>query len=411
MTNWINKYSLVAAAIWVTWGSRTAAQIDRTPPNVGATSQSTTKVATSVSSVLDGTPTNVLTPDVWKRVDLAVDRALTWLAAQQQDDGSFPTLDTGQPGVTSLCILAYISHGHTPGEGPYGPRLEKATEFVLSCQRENGLVAKMAVDSPEIFRGVDANAGTTTAYDHAISSLMLSELYGMSEQHRAHRMEAAIKKALTATLTMQQWPKELEADRGGWRYIDDRDQSDSDLSVTGWNLMFLRSARNAGFDVPKQAIDDAVAYIRRCYTRKYGTFEYWINRPDGRTRAMGGAGVLALAHAGYHNSIEAQSAGAWVLNQPFEPYNGIRQNPDTRVIDRYHYSVFTCCQAMYQLGDKYWRAFFPRIVPVLLANQQPDGSWPADSYKTDGKFGNTYTTALMVMTLGAPNQLIPIFQR
>jgi hypothetical protein len=224
-------------------------------------------------------------------------------------------------------------------------------------------------------------------------------------------MEAAIKKALAATLTMQRWPKDKDSDKGGWRYIDDRDQSDSDLSVTGWNLMFLRSARNAGFDVPKEAIDDAVAYIRRCYSQKYGTFEYWIDRMDGRTRGMAGAGILALAHAGYHNSTEAQSTGAWIRKQKFDPYNESIQFPATKVVDRYHYSLFNCCQGMYQLGGKYWQDFFPRVVPVLLANQQSDGSWPADSYRIDARFGNSYTTALVVITLGAPNQLLPIFQR
>ena len=66
---------------------------------------------------------------------------------------------------------------------------------------------------------------------------------------------------------------------------------------------------------------------------------------------------------------------------------------------------------MYQLGGRYWEEFFPRIVPILLANQQADGSWPADSYRIDATFGNAYTTALVVITLGAPNQLLPIFQR
>jgi hypothetical protein len=50
-------------------------------------------------------------------------------------------------------------------------------------------------------------------------------------------------------------------------------------------------------------------------------------------------------------------------------------------------------------------------VRTLLENQQPDGSWPADSHWHDGQFGNAYTTALVVMTLGAPNQLLPVFQR
>jgi hypothetical protein len=68
----------------------------------------------------DNTPANVLSAEEWRRVDVAVNRALDWLATQQQSDGSFPTLDTGQPGVTSLCIMAFISHGHIPGDKRFG---------------------------------------------------------------------------------------------------------------------------------------------------------------------------------------------------------------------------------------------------------------------------------------------------
>jgi hypothetical protein len=66
---------------------------------------------------------------------------------------------------------------------------------------------------------------------------------------------------------------------------------------------------------------------------------------------------------------------------------------------------------MYQLGGEHWSRFFPWVVNTLLANQRDDGSWPAESHYYDAQFGNAYTTALVVMTLGAPNQLLPIFQR
>ena len=38
---------------------------------------------------------------------------------------------------------------------------------------------------------------------------------------------------------------------------------------------------------------------------EYGTFNYTINRGDVRSRGMTGAGILALGHAGFHNSMEA----------------------------------------------------------------------------------------------------------
>jgi hypothetical protein len=216
-----------------------------------------------------------------------------------------------------------------------------------------------------------------------------------------------INKSIVAALEMQQWPKDSPVDRGGWRYVNDFDQSDSDLSVTGWYLMFLRSARNAGFNVPKNSIDDAVGYVRRSFDRDFGSFGYTINRGDTRSRGVAGAGILALGHAGFHNSFEAQRTGQWLMQYSFELYNG----NDGLARDRYHYSLFNCCQGMYQLGSPFWERFFPRTVHVLLANQMADGSWDAESFHRDRPFGNAYTTSLVILALGAPNQLLPVFQR
>jgi hypothetical protein len=373
----------------------------------------TSSALSSASQAGDAPPANVLSYDEWRRVDAAVERALNWLAARQQVDGSFPTIDTGQPGVTCLCTLAFISHGHVPGDTAIGRRLQRATDYAASCQKPNGLITLVGPDGPSIDRELSHEIGTCAAYNHAISSLSLTEVYGMSDVNRARRLQAAINKALTATLVMQRWAKKRDADVGGWRYIDhnatDGDY-DSDLSISGWELMFLRSARNAGFPVPNEPVDSAVAYVRRCYSSQDGVFQYFASADDDRSRAMAGAGILALAHAGFHNAPEALSSGRWILRNGFDKYNTVLPLSGGRH-DRYHYALFTCCQAMYQLGGQYWREFFPRVVSTLLANQQPDGSWPADRHWHDGQFGNAYTTALVVMTLGAPNQLIPIFQR
>jgi Prenyltransferase and squalene oxidase repeat len=361
------------------------------------------------NAAAENSPANVLTADEWRRVDRAVERGLAWLAAQQQPDGSFPTIPNGQPAVTSLCMMAFVAHGNVPGDGRYGRHLERATDYVISCQKQNGLIALVGPDGPVLDRGAaDSEVGICAAYNHAISSLLMSEVYGMSSAERARRIESVVDRSLRLSLAMQRWHKDRPEDRGGWRYISDPDQSDSDLSITGWELMFLRSTRNAGFDVPKKPIDDAVAYVRRCYAPEFGTFEYVNGGGDDRSRPMAGAGILALAHAGFHHSLEAQQAGHWLLENGFTDYNEFRPQ---WAHDRYHYGLFNACQAMYQLGGDYWAAFFPPTVRTLLENQQPDGSWPTDSHWHDSQFGNAYTTALVVMTLGAPNQLLPIFQR
>lgn len=373
---------------------------------------SATTVIAHAQSLAPESPSDVLSAAEWKRVDAAVERALAWLAGQQQANGSFPTLETGQPGVTSLSIMAFVSHGHVPGEGRYGMQLERAIDFVLSCQKQNGLVTLLGPEGSLVNRHVpDHEIGICAAYNHAISSLVLSETYGMSRAERARRIQLTVERSLRVSLAMQRWPKDNADDCGGWRYIDDTDGVDSDLSVTGWELMFLRSARNAGFDVGEKPIADAIAYVRRCYEPQLGTFEYANGPADDQSRCMAGAGILALAHAGHHQSTEAQQSGRWLLAHDFTDYNVLIPFNQGWVHDRYHYGLFNSCQGMYQLGGEYWKQFFPPTVATLLEHQQPDGSWPSDSHWHDGQFGNAYTTALVVMTLGAPNQLLPVFQR
>jgi hypothetical protein len=359
----------------------------------------------------DDTPANVLSSAEWKRVDRAVDRALTWLASQQQSDGSFPTLDAGQPGVTCLCTMAFMAHGHMPGAGPYGSRLERAASYAQSCQKPNGLITLLGPEGEQITRDIPHDTGQVCVYNHGIAGLTLSEIYGARGPNDSGRLQQTIQRALRATLEMQRWPKDQEVDIGGWRYVDDFNHEDSDLSITGWQLMFLRSARNAGFDVPKKSIDDAVEYVRRTFSQQYGAFGYTASQADPRSRGMAGAGILALAHAGFHHAPEATQSGSWILQHPFDDYNQIEPFTQSWKNDRYHYGLFNCCQGMYQLGGRYWEAFFPRAVKTLLANQQPDGSWAAESHHHDYQFGNAYTTALVVLTLGAPNQLLPIYQR
>jgi hypothetical protein len=356
--------------------------------------------------------TRVLTTQEWERIDAAVARALAWLAAQQQADGSFPTLDSGQPGVTCLCMLAFMAHGHLPGEGPYGEQLKRARDYALKCQKPNGLISLIGPDGPQISREIHHDIGSPCAYNHGISSLTLCELYGTTSRDDAEHLKEAILPALRATLEMQHWPKDRGIDQGGWRYIDDFDTNDSDLSITGWQLKFLRSARNAGFDVPEESIDDAVTYVRRTFTTRYGAFCYIADESaDYRSRGMAGAGILALAHAGYHNAPEATQSGGWILQHNFNNYNEIEPFLQGWKNDRYHYGLFNCCQAMYQLGGRYWQQFFPGAVKTLLAHQQADGSWPTENHHHDARFGNAYTTALVLLTLGAPNQLLPIYQR
>lgn len=354
----------------------------------------------------DSSADSVLAPAEWQRVDEAAEQALAWLAREQQEDGSFPTDTYGQPGVTGLATLAFLSWGHEPGVGKYGETLDKALKYIAECQRTNGLISAHGPDEPIAPLPVKYTYSVPATYNHAIAALTLSEAYGISGEHAGRQTADGIQKALGVCLAIQNWTRSPE-NEGGWRYLHTQD---SDLSVAGWHLMFLRSAKNAGFDVPPEPIDKAVEFVLRCFSPEYKTFEYDVKPEDRRSRAMAGAGILALAHSGMHNRPEAQQAAEWILAHGFGEYNAPAHVSQTYRGDRYHYGVFYCSQAMYQMGGRYWEQFYPATVPVLLANQSPDGSWEEESNQ-DMRFGRTYTTALVVLALGAPNQILPIFQR
>ena len=366
-------------------------------------------------------PVDVLTSQEWQQVDQSVDRAFKWLLTQQRPNGSFdtqPNKPLGQPGVTSLCVLSFLAHGHVPNEGRYGKQLRRAIDYIVSCQQPNGLLVLVGPSTKLGPRGTTSlpkAVGVSTAYNHAIASLTLSEVYGMTSVEHATELKPIIETSLETTLLMQRWPKDRKIDKGGWRYVQSYSEVNSDLSLTGWYLMALRSAKNAGFEIPQEPVDDAIGYVRRCFNPKSGVFEYTINEGDKRSRGMAGAGVLALAHAGLHGTPEAQRSGDWILKNNFDPYNQVIKfagnDAKGRYQDRYHYGVFFCSQAMYQLGGRHWKAFFPGACKTLLANQGRDGGWEAESTGTDKAFGRTYATALVLLALGSPNQLLPVFQR
>lgn len=354
---------------------------------------------------------DVLTEQGWQRVDRSIERGLAYLMSRQDADGSFSTKEDGQPGVTSLCVMCFLANGYLPGEGKYGDELSKAVAFVCSHQTESGVIASGHPSGPKISRDFPHQLGKSVAYNHAISSLMLCEVYGMTGGSDERVDQSVIEGCLDASLEMYRWPKPRRLDRGGWRYAQKEDV-DSDLSLTGWQIMFLRSARNAGFDVPAKPIDEAIEYVLSCYRADHGTFNYYIlGKGDRRSRGMAGAGILALAHAGLHHRKEAVSAGDWILKTGFDHYNDQKTYEQTRPFnDCYHYGVFYCCQAMYQLGGHRWEAFFPKTSDVLIRNQRWNGSWAACN-SSGRPYGQCYSSALSILALSSPNQLLPVFHR
>jgi hypothetical protein len=341
----------------------------------------------------------LLTPAQWQVLNRSVDRALDFLATQQAGDGSFHAPPQGQPAVTSLSVMAFLSRGHLPGDGPHGQSLSRAIDYVLASQQSDGLLCGLRHGTePWTLQG---------SYNHAISGVMLGEVYGMTASKQRERVHAAIVKALRFS-RKEQKTDNSPIDFGGWRYLRLDPVDESDLSLTAWHLMFYRSTKNAEFDVPEEYIDQAVDYVRRCYDPQQGSFFYSVNghRRSYFSRSMAGAGALSLSLAGDHHSPMARAAGDFILAHPFHHFN----RGALTATDQYFYGAFYCSHAMFQLGGDYWTEFYQVLLDTLAENQRPDGSWEREAVEVS-VLGFVYPTALAVLALAPPYQLLPIYQR
>jgi hypothetical protein len=323
-----------------------------------------------------------------ERVTTSVDRGLGWLATQLDHEGAFSAgaRTNGQPALTALSAMAFLSRGHRPGLGPYGEALNRAIDFTISCQKPSGLICYGSYDAESAFNASDT-------YNHAISLLMLGEVYGMTVGERAVRVRQTIERALAFTHALWVTPKS-PGETGGWRYIHSR--FESDLSVTGWYVAALRSLKNAGFDVPKEVMDRTSQYVVYCYSEQARAFSYRGPMQPRFTVAMSGAGILSLALAGQPSHPFAVAAGETLSRQPFHAR-----------MPRCYYACYYATQAAAQLGGTTWVSVYRNVASFLLPTQMESGSWPLADQP---EYGPVYSTSLAILSLTPHFQLLPIYQ-
>lgn len=314
------------------------------------------------------------------RVEAAIDKALEFLARTQNPNGTWPQAGGGSTtAAPSLAVMAFLARGHTPGQGPYGELLNKSIDYVLASQTEQGLLSRAQ--------------NNAMMYEHGISSVMLSEVYGMVDDERRLRIEQALRKSVKLILDAQKIPQGPH--RGGWRYSPR--SPDADISVTAWQLMALRGAANCGAAVPGEALRLGRDFIRRNAVQG-GGFSY---QPGGGPNVpRTSAGILSMELLGEHLSREARAGGDFLMDNPPD-------NPDSEF---YFYGVYYCSQALNQLGGKYWETLYPRLVEALLSRQQRSGAWQGGQGE-ENNAGEAYRTAMAVLALAVPYRYLPLYQK
>jgi hypothetical protein len=317
-------------------------------------------------------------------VDRAINRGFERLRVLQDSrSGSWQAAGgRDNPAVTSLAVMAFLAAGHVPGEGRHGEAVEKGIRCVLGHQQANGLIA---------------TTGSLEMYHHGISTLMLAEVAGMTGSELGRVARGSLERAVGIILRAQ---RNRGPDGGGWRYrvapIDG-----ADISVTGWQLMALRAAKNLGCDIPAGHIDRAVDYVKRLQDPRAGGFTY--NTQGGLRASCTATGILALEVCGKerHHSDEALRAGAFLIQDRNLPRWGQ---------EWFFYSVYYGAQAAFQLGGNYWAVYRPRMQEVLLDYQQADGGWVGRSRDALAG-GPAYCTAMAILALTVDYRYLPIYQR
>jgi hypothetical protein len=373
------------------------------PSGGGSNTTDTTRVPTSTVTFGDGSEGSF---EVDEKVVKAVERGLKWLADQQQPNGSWIAnvgfklnegyrineegQDRGHVGVTALAGMAFLANGHVPGRGRYGSVIDKAIDYVLSCQQGNGYIS----------------ANGSRMYSHAFGTLFLAEALGMAKRDDLReKLEDSIRLIVDS-----------QNQEGGWRYVPFA--KESDMSITVCQVMALRAARNAGIPVPRATIDRAVAYVKASAVKDPGTrrgfaddergaFRYQSQNYSRATFPLTAAGVVTLYGAGVYNDRDIEDGLDFLernLVEFSEQYGSNSGNYGGHYF--FYYGNYYAVQAMYTAGPPRWTKYYDHIREVLLRMQESDGKWP----NRVGP-GEAFGTAVATLILEIPYRFLPIFQR
>jgi hypothetical protein len=304
----------------------------------------------------------------------AIQRGLTYLADNQNEDGSFGRGGYSRNvGICGLCGMAMLANGSAPGRGPFGKQIASVVDYLLSCCQKSGYIV-----------AGEASSGGPM-YGHGFATLFLADVHGMSlRQGLREKLSRAVQLIVNS-----------QSPVGGWRYQPNR--SEADVSVTVCQVMALRAARNAGVFVPNETIERAAQYVRSCQNED-GGFRYIADKADVSAFARSAAAVVALYGAGMYEGDEIKRGLAYLLHHPPTAKR-------TRKQEYFFYGHYYAVQAMWQARNGHWEKWYPAIREILIPRQEVDGSWFDDSISFE------YGTAMSCLILQMPNNYLPIFRR
>jgi len=316
-----------------------------------------------------------------------VGRGLQWIVRQQSPDGSWKLdgafKDKGtanDTAGTAFGLLPLLAAGktHKPSKdgtpNPYDKVVEKGLAFLIRNQnKKNG----------------DLGGGM---YGHGLASIALCEAFGLTQDPNLRRpAQMAIN-----YIVMAQHPS-----NGGWRYSPGQE---GDTSVTGWQVMALKSAQMSGLDVPDATMKKAVRYLESCMDPTNKGYGY---TGVGSTPTMSAVGLLCrqyLQSWGPQNPIMIEG----VKNHLKPHVPGSRK-------DIYYFYYAT--QVMHHYGGEAWKDWNTKMREFLIKTQEDDkaspmyGSWSSEGDGHGRSGGRLMVTSMNLLTLEVYYRYLPLYYR
>ncbi|HEX3658400.1 MAG TPA: prenyltransferase/squalene oxidase repeat-containing protein [Pirellulales bacterium] len=326
----------------------------------------------------------------------AVAAALIWFARHQSPDGGWSLGDyarlckdttcTGagkvkcDPAATAFAVLPFLAAGQThQSKGPYQKSVYGGLFWLVKHQ-------DAAVGS--LGKGTQAEM-----YSHGLATICLCEAFGMSKDKRiGASAQAAIKFIESAQ----------NKDDGGWRYTPGQP---GDTSVTGWQLMALKSGQMAGLAVDRNVIELGKKYLKSASSKSKqgGLFGYLPE--SGPSATMTAVGLLCTQYLGAKIDDPSLAEGRAYL---------LKLLPDIQRRNSYYWYYAT--QVMHNTPDADWDKWNFAMRRTLIESQVKEGcaagSWDpqkptADTGSDTG--GRIMTTSLAALTLEVYYRYLPLY--
>lgn len=323
----------------------------------------------------------------------AVELGLAWLASVQSADGhwsikEFPGDATpkiksesfkADSAATGLALLAYLGAGYTHQSGKYQDVVDRGVKWLLQHQKPDG---DLFADELEF----------VWLYSHGMASIALCEAYGMTKDAT---LKDPAQRALNFIVASQ------HPDFGGWRY---RPRFESDTSVSGWQLMALKSGEMSGLIVPKETYAGVSRWLDSVQSKKSpGQFSYHPTEEASPT--MTAEGLLMRQYLGAKRNDAQLIAGANFLQTRL---------PDFGQRDSYYWYYAT--QVMFHMQGEHWSAWNNSLRDTLVETQAKTGlltgSWdPAlpTPEKWSNAGGRHYVTCLNLLMLEVYYRHLPLY--